>query len=364
MTAVVVGSGVAGLFTAKRLTKEGYDVTIVTDKRSPFTTSDVAGALWFPADDLVGVSFDKFAYERMLGHCFNSLRVIDNLEHETSAAGIIRAHGKELYANIDLNPSPWWKPALPDLKLESKSDLEKSYLKLDPRYTCAYDFSAPCIDPSVCIPYLTKSILHTGRVEFVVDKLTNLEEASNLLVQKKFKNQIPDLIFNCSGLGARQLVNDPLVYPVRGQTTIVNNVKGLPQDDEPLPFLSDGHGPNGICYVIPRTDGKFVVGGTGQKNDWSTETCPLQHKAILQRAANMCGLFKDVKIVSIQAGLRPMREGGPRVEVVTSYKEKDPIISHCYGFGASGWTFGPGAADSVACDGLKAHQQRMRGGKL
>ena len=31
-----------------------------------------------------------------------------------------------------------------------------------------------------------------------------------------------DIIINCTGLGARHLVNDPLVYPIQGQTVAVN----------------------------------------------------------------------------------------------------------------------------------------------
>jgi len=63
---------------------------------------------------------------------------------------------------------------------------------------------------------------------------------------------------NCSGIGARKLVGDNLVSPLRGQVMRVSApwLRKVVLDDR-----DDGN------YVIPNLD-SVVVGGTHQDGDW------------------------------------------------------------------------------------------------
>lgn len=69
-------------------------------------------------------------------------------------------------------------------------------------------------------------------------------------------------VINCTGLGAKFLggVNDDALFPTRGQTIIVK----APHIKKTLTHL---HGDGSITYVIPRSDGTLILGGTATKGD-------------------------------------------------------------------------------------------------
>ena len=91
--------------------------------------------------------------------------------------------------------------------------------------------------------------LEAGGGEFVRKKIKDLEELSGF-----------DVIVNCSGLGANQLVGDQTVQPLRGQVMRVRApwLRICLLDDE-----DDGN------YVLPNID-NVVLGGTHQQDDWDT----------------------------------------------------------------------------------------------
>ena len=65
---------------------------------------------------------------------------------------------------------------------------------------------------------------------------------------------------NATGLGARALVSDNQVYPVRGQTVVVKGEASMIR-------TRDGKG--GIKYVLPRKGaGTTVLGGTKEAGNW------------------------------------------------------------------------------------------------
>ena len=66
------------------------------------------------------------------------------------------------------------------------------------------------------------------------------------------------VVFNCTGLGSRELFGDTVLEPVRGQLSILE-----PQPAIDYTYLT------GDLYMFPRNDG-IVLGGTFQRGDWST----------------------------------------------------------------------------------------------
>lgn len=76
--------------------------------------------------------------------------------------------------------------------------------------------------------------------------------------------QPPAAIIVCVGLGARFLggVEDKDVYPIRGQTVLVN-----------APWIKHGKTLSDLdaetwTYMIPRKTGTVILGGTLEPNDW------------------------------------------------------------------------------------------------
>jgi len=97
--------------------------------------------------------------------------------------------------------------------------------------------------------------------------------AGGKLVVKEFRSReelkrLPEqIIFNCTGLGARALFNDQELIPIRGQLEVL-----LPQPEIDYCYLSGG-------YMFPRHDG-IILGGTWD-HDWSLTPNPAQTTSIL-----------------------------------------------------------------------------------
>jgi D-amino-acid oxidase len=85
------------------------------------------------------------------------------------------------------------------------------------------------------------------------------------------------VVVNCTGLGARELVGDTTMMPIRGQVVRVSN-PGLDR------FVLDEANPEGVTYVVPRS-GDCIVGGTAEEGAWNTEPDPAVAADILRRCA-------------------------------------------------------------------------------
>ena len=77
------------------------------------------------------------------------------------------------------------------------------------------------------------------------------------------------LVFNCTGLGSRELFGDEELLPARGQLAILE-----PQSEVRYAFTGSAG------YMFPRPDG-IVLGGTFELNEWSTVPEPAMISGIL-----------------------------------------------------------------------------------
>ena len=112
-----------------------------------------------------------------------------------------------------------------------------------------------------------------------------------------------DLVINCAGIGARELVHDCDLEPHRGQVAIVPRIKDLSYavvcDDAPL------------MYAIPRRN-DCVFGGT---NDLSDDLAV--DSATTARIVAECSRTLKIEkpnVLTERVGLRPFRKSGVRIE--------------------------------------------------
>jgi D-amino-acid oxidase len=106
--------------------------------------------------------------------------------------------------------------------------------------------------------------------------------------------------------------------------------------------------------MIPRPgpDGTVLLGGTYQANNWDTSHDATTAENIFARCAVLEPMLLDkekVRVLSHNVGLRPAREGGPRVEVEwmklplegrlvprpegAIQQARKIMVLHAYGFG-------------------------------
>ena len=108
------------------------------------------------------------------------------------------------------------------------------------------------IEPAIYLNALMRDyLLNAGRI--VVQEFAS---ARDLMALRE------DLIFNCTGLGSRDLFGDLDLHPLRGQLAIL-----LPQ---PEVRYALGGGPG---YMFPRADG-ILLGGTFERDVWDTTPDP------------------------------------------------------------------------------------------
>jgi glycine/D-amino acid oxidase-like deaminating enzyme len=99
--------------------------------------------------------------------------------------------------------------------------------------------------------------------------------AGGRVVVKEFRNRREiarlreQVVFNCTGLGSRELFDDQELEPVRGQLEVL-----LPQPEIDYCYLSSG-------YMFPRRDG-IILGGTWDHGNWSLEPDAEQANGILE----------------------------------------------------------------------------------
>jgi glycine/D-amino acid oxidase-like deaminating enzyme len=87
-------------------------------------------------------------------------------------------------------------------------------------------------------------------------------------------------VFNCTGLGARDLFGDQELRPARGQLVIL-----LPQPEVDYAFT----GRPG--YMFPRPDG-IVLGGTFELDNWSVTPDAATAQRILRSHSELFGKLR------------------------------------------------------------------------
>jgi D-amino-acid oxidase len=148
--------------------------------------------------------------------------------------------------------------------------------------------------------------------------------------------EVAPVVVNCAGLGARELVGDPMVTPVFGQHVIMTN----PGLDELLMELSIQ--PEWVSY-FPHQD-RVVCGGVRLPGRWDTAPDSDLTDRIVARCRRVQPRLRDAAVIEVMTGLRPDR---PAVRV-----EAEPLGSgicvHNYGHGGNGVSLSWGCAREAA----------------
>jgi len=304
---VVVGAGVVGLSTAISLAEAGLSTRVVAEQPPSRVTSVAAGAIWGPVR--CGPA------DRCQDWARTGLAVLDALSGEPSA-GVHQLHGREV-AQTPASPPPW-ASLLPDLRMLTPAELPAGF-------TSGWSYTAPAVNMPVYLQYLLdRYAARGGRVEYAaVSSLASVGAP---------------IVVNCTGIGARALVPDESVLPVRGQIVVVEN----PGIDE---FYLD-HGaddtPNYI-YVFPHGD-VAILGGTAEEgaSDWAPR--PEVSARIRRDCAAAFPALADARVVTERVGLRPCR---PEVRLEAEALPGGRVLWHNYGHGGAGVTLSWGCAREI-----------------
>ncbi|MFF4761440.1 FAD-dependent oxidoreductase [Streptomyces sp. NPDC001292] len=302
---VVVGGGVIGLTTAVVLAERGRRVRVWTREPAERTTSAVAGALWWPY---------RIEPESLVGEwSLESLAVYEELAGRPDETGVRLVEGVHGGTRLDsLGP---WAARVPGLRPAHAGEWAGTALWA----------RLPLIDMSAHLPWLRKRLTGAGGIveERVVTDLTAVDAA---------------VVVNCTGLGARELVPDPAVRPVRGQLVVVEN-PGIATWLTSVDPVSQSP-----TYAFPQPGG-LLLGGTAEEDDWSLTPDPAVAERIVERCAAVRPEIAGARVLAHRVGLRPARHA------VRLEREELPggrALVHNYGHGGAGVTVAWGCARRAA----------------
>ncbi len=240
--AAVIGCGAVGLATARLLQQRGVDVTIHAKDLPPRTTSNVACAQWGPysvSDARVHTAAFQARFERAARI---SQRIFQDMVGDRYG---VRWLPNYVLSDAAFGASPRPDP-LADLFPDSR-ELEPGAHPFPSR--SARQYATMMIEPPVYLAAVLRDFqLAGGRIR--IRQFRSLDEIAALPERR---------VVNCAGIGARDLVGDPELTPIKGQLTVL-----LPQPEIRYIALIQG------LYMMPRADG-ILLGGTRESGEWSLE---------------------------------------------------------------------------------------------
>lgn len=240
----VLGCGIMGLTTARLLQDRGFQVTVYARELPPHTTSNIGGGQWSPftvsqAGETTPDFDRQFERAARLAHSRYQLLVgprygvrwIENysLRFQSRSGGRGGPIGDLFYQEEEFGPG--------------EHPFDAPYVGV---------FTTMLVEPNVFLPAVTDDVLlRGGRIE--VREFRSREEVLTLEERG---------IVNCTGLGSRTLFGDEQLVPLKGQLVVL-----LPQPEVDYILLG------GSSYMFPRSDG-IILGGSQERDDWSTTTTP------------------------------------------------------------------------------------------
>jgi len=309
----IVGAGVSGLTCGILLTEHGHRTAIFAKETGQQTTSGAAAALWFP--------YDAEPAEKVIPWALHTYKVLVDLichrvdsprRAKISHSGVSMIELRQFSRTGEIQIPDW---AIP---------LGASVIPTVTTFKSGFRLNVPLMDTTIYLDYLANRFIEAGgevNADVHLEKLEDVSPAFNLVI-------------NCAGIGARELVQDIDLEPHRGQVAIVPKVDNLSCaivcDDPPL------------MYAIPRAH-DCVFGGTNEISD-NLDVDAAATPRIIDECSRALKIENPLALTE-RVGLRPFRKSGVRLE--RDRLRDGRTVIHNYGHGGSGFTLSWGCAEKV-----------------
>lgn len=252
----VLGSGVMGLSTARLVQEAGFPVTIYTAALPPDTTSNIAGGQFHPfglyRESAVTPEW-KAQFTRALDYSWRRFQIMVGDDYGVR-----------------------WLPTY----VEGDTP-EARLLDTFPPFN---RLLRPAEHPFPLANVVRYDTMYVEVGRYLRQMIRDVQIAGGRIEVRKFATPADigmlneALIFNCTGLGARDLFGDTELRPARGQLAILE-----PQPEVRYAFTG------AAGYMFPRADG-ILLGGTFELDQWDPTPDPqtiagivASHKSFFER---------------------------------------------------------------------------------
>jgi D-amino-acid oxidase len=336
----IIGAGVSGLTCGVVFAERGHGTEIFAKEVARQTTSGAAAAVWFP--------YDAEPLEKVIPWALKTFDVLADLAR-VPATGVSMIELRQFSRTREIQIPDWAIPlgaqtVIPSSLSVILSEVENGAAREAATWTgrpeaertggeritslesfsSGFSLRVPLMDTTIYLDYLANRFVAAGGSIAANVHFNKLAE-----VNRKF-----DLVINCAGIGARDLVQDVNLEAHRGQVVIVPKIENLSCaivcDDAPL------------MYAIPRRN-DCVFGGTNEIND-TLASEPATTARIVAECSRVLKIDKP-NVLAERVGLRPFRRLGVRLERVQLHDGR--IVIHNYGHGGAGFTLSWGCAREV-----------------
>jgi D-amino-acid oxidase len=304
----IVGAGVSGLTCAVVFAERGYRTAIFASEIGQRTTSGAAAALWFP--------YDAEPADKVIAWALETYKVLVDLSGDVrTGVSMIELHQ---FSRANEIPIPDWAHSLGASVIPTRV---KESLTV---FRSGFAMNVPLMDTTIYLDYLANRFIEAGGEINPYVQFKKLEA-----VDPRF-----ELVINCAGIGARELIDDIDLEPHRGQVAVVPKIDNLNCaivcDDEPL------------MYAIPRRN-DCLFGGTNEISG-NLAVDPAATSTIVAECSRVLNI-DSLRVLNERVGLRPFRKSGVRLE--REHLRDGRTVIHNYGHGGSGFTLSWGCAEKV-----------------
>jgi glycine/D-amino acid oxidase-like deaminating enzyme len=236
----VIGAGVMGLSTARLVQEAGFPVTIYAAALPPDTTSNIAGGQFHP--------FSVFHGGEVTA------------EFMTQFSQALDYSWRRFQIMVGDDYGIHWLPTY----VESDSPEEKVIATFPP----INRMLSPAEHPFALDSMRRYDTMYVETGRYLRQMLRDVQIAGGRIEVRRFATPadiaaLPEaLVFNCTGLGSRDLFGDAALHPARGQLAILE-----PQPEVNYAVLGD------FGYMFPRPDG-IILGGTFEVDQWDPTPQP------------------------------------------------------------------------------------------
>jgi len=289
---IIIGAGIIGLSLAIELNKRGLRVLVVDKGEPGREASWAAGGMLadFPLEMPPALGALAAASARMY-HEF-----VHELEDESRMKIDLRAEGTLVF----LDPALHRSDALPAaIAPPSLAELEPNLALAKISFLTALALNERSVDPRHLTAAAVAAARHRG-IDFSSGdhvEAVEIAEGKAAGVRTNKTSFTAGIVINCAGAWAGQIT--PYSFPtrpVKGQMLCVV----MPQKEMVRHVIRTPD-----VYLIPRSDGRLVIGATQEEAGFDKQTVPATIQKLRQAALDVIPKLAEARILEAWAGLRP-----------------------------------------------------------